>query len=156
MPIKQDNEEEDSKSGGKTGAIGYKFNTLADPQRDDLLSPAELRRLLSVLKDTHKERVDNQKRKRKERDDIKNGRTPQHVAKKGRYSFGAGGGGQSPYKKHPISDKFAGRDQQVAPTIDRYAGETNANDQEKLEQQHQLQHQHQHVPKFNPRPRPRG
>lgn len=146
--------EGESGQGGKaTGSIQFTFkDERLGSQRDDL-SPEEEKRLLAVLKDTHKERVDKQKRTRKERADIKNGRISLNASHRGMVARG-GGGGQSRFKKHPISDKFAGRDPQVSPLTDKYTGETNPANQEQLEYQHQLRHRH--TMQFNPRPsRPR-
>ena len=161
--------EDESGSGGKTGAIEFRYrDILSSDARDDVLPESETRRLLVVFEDDHKERVDKQKRTRKERDDIKNGRVQakNYDALGLRIGGGAGGGGGvSPYKTHPLSNfaQFSGAtDRKVTAVPADSLSETNDDAKNDLINEYdltlQLQHQHklQNAPKFNPKPRGPG
>src|SRR5690242_8149079 len=104
--------EEEGESGegeggisGQTGEIKFRYrDILSTEPRDDVLPEAEIRRLLLVHEDIHKERVDKQKATRKERDDIKNGRVRVNANSYDGLGLRKGGGGNvSSYKKHPVS-----------------------------------------------------
>ena len=156
---KKISEEEDDEgsqgSGGQTGEIEFRYkDAMSVANRDDLLPASEIKRLLIVHKDIHKERVDKQKATRAERNALKEGK---YVAPSiAQQLSGRGAGRSSPYKKHPISDKaqFSGVDKQVVgiPTLNE--AKTNEELKDKLE--NKLQNRLQNAPKFNPRPRPPG
>ena len=154
MTINKDNNEDDDKGGeggGKSsGDIHFRYkDILSTGPRDDVLPEGEIKRLLIVHQDLHKNRVEKQKVTLKER----------KAAKEGRYEnknrgHGFAGGGASPYKKHPISNKaqFSGIDRQVTALPTENQAETNSETKEKLENQNR--NVLRHSPKFNPKPRP--
>jgi len=139
--------------GGKSGEIHFRYqDAMSLPQRDDLLPPEEIRRLLIVQKELHKSHVDKQKSTRKERTAIKEGR----VQYDHRAGLRAGYGSGSQFKKHWISNKaqFSGIDRQVVGVPTENRAETNEANRNELENRLQLRHAHRNVPKFNPKPRP--
>lgn len=140
--------------GGRTGEIVFRFKDAAslDP-RDDMLPAHEIRRLLTVHKDIHKERVDKQKLTRKEREALKAGRLAQ-VAAMRRQALGVSSSSQ--YKKHPISNKaqFSGIDKQMMSLPTELDAQTNLEMREKLE--NRLTNRLTNVPKNTPKLRPRG
>jgi hypothetical protein len=150
--------------GGQTGAVEFRYrDILSTDARDDVLPESEARHLLAVFEDDHKERVDRQKRTRKERDDIKNGRVQanNYDALGLRIGGGGGGGGTSPYKTHPLSNhaQFSGAtDRKVTGVPSDSLAETNDDAKDKLINDYDLTYQHTHklqnAPKFNPKPRP--
>ncbi len=110
----------------------------------------------------HKERVNNQKEKRKERDDIKNGRVKanNYDALGLRIGGGAGGGSgsTSPYKNHPLSNhaQFSGAtDRKVTGVPSDSLSETNDKNknENELNLTHQLTNRLKQAPKFHPKPR---
>jgi hypothetical protein len=146
---------DDEGSGGKTGAIEFRWDDgSAAMRRDDLLSPNEMDRLLAVHDSMHKGRVEKQKFTREQRAAMKEGRYVQQADSRYRQGLGGGGGGESRFKKHPISNmaQFSGIDKQVVgvPTLNE--ADTNAEMKDKLE--NRLQNKLRNQPRFNPRPRP--
>lgn len=142
--------------GGLGGKIHFKFSDAAMlPPRDDALPPSEIRRLLTVHKEIHKQRVDRQKLTRKEREALKEG--PKHLQEGYRQALSGGGGGSS-YKRHPISNKaqFSGIDKQTIGIPSEFDAETNLEMRDRLENRLENRLQNRNVPKFNPRPRPPG
>lgn len=137
-------------SGGKTGEVGFRFKT--EIFRDDQLPPAEIRRLLQIHKEAHKAYVTKQKLTRKERLALKEGR--KDLTSQYRLGQGAGGGGLSSYKKHPISNKaqFSGIDKQLSALPTENEADTNAELREKLENKYN--HRYTPTKQFNPKPRP--
>lgn len=158
--------EEEGESGegeggisGQTGEIKFRYrDILSTEPRDDVLPEAEIRRLLLVHEDIHKERVDKQKATRKERDDIKNGRVNANSYDGlGLRKGGGGGGGNSPYKQHPVSNhaQFSGAtDRKITGVPSDSLAETNDDIKQDLLDKLDLRFQHKNVPKFNPTPRP--
>lgn len=158
MIKKIEEENDDESAGGQAGAIEfYDFLSPTDIL-DDALPETEIRRLLKVHEGKHKSDVDNQKRKRKERDDIKNGRVQaQHYDALGLRIGGGGGSGASPYKTHPLSNhaQFDGAtDRKVTGVPSLNESDVNEADKNELLNELNLTFQHKHVPKFNPTPRP--
>ena len=157
----EDDETGESGETGQTGAIEFRYrDILSTDARDDILPESEIRRLLSVLEQVHKGRVDNQKIERKRRDDLKQGRVQaqSYDALGLRIGGGAGGGGTSPYKTHPLSEhaQFSGAtDRKVTGVPSDSLSETNDDMQNKLREELDLRHRHQlqAAPKFNPKPR---
>lgn len=157
---------EEGKSGegeggisGQTGEIKFHYrDILSTDPRDDALPEAEIRRLLLVHEDIHKERVDKQKATRKERDDIKNGRVNTKNYDSLGLRKGAGDSGSvSPYKSHPVSNyaQFSGAtDRKVTGVPSDSLAETNDDIKQDLLDKLELRFQHKNVPKFNPKPRP--
>ncbi|MCD6039674.1 MAG: hypothetical protein K0S27_1074 [Gammaproteobacteria bacterium] len=158
------NEEEESGQGGKTGAVEFQYrDILSAGPRDDQLPAEEMDDLLKKHEKIHKEYVDTQKETRKERDAIKQGRTPAAHSYDGLGlgRGGAGGGGASPYKSHPISQhaQFSGAtDRKVTGVPSDNLAQTNEEEKQELEDKLQLRlrhrNEHKNVPKFNPTPRP--
>ncbi|MHB1947689.1 MAG: hypothetical protein ACYCQI_06200 [Gammaproteobacteria bacterium] len=140
-------------SGGKTGEIRFIYrDAMSLPPRDDMLPPSEIKRLLIIHKDLHRERVEKQKMTRKEREALKEGKL--HLQASYMQGLGQGGGTRSNYKKHPIANKaqFSGIDKQTSNLPTEFNAETNLEMQNKLENRYVLRN----APKFNPKPRPPG
>jgi len=152
----EDDEETGSGTiGGGTGEIEFRYHdAMGVPTRDDLLPPAEIKRLLTVHNDVHKERVQKQKVEREQRAAVKEGRYVAPTA--AQTQKGLRGSGSSQYKKHPISDKaqFSGIDKQVVGIANLNEANTNDEMKEALENQLENRLQHRAAPSFNPRPRP--
>ena len=155
----EDKDDEGGKNGGHgesgKGGAGVRYrDPFAVKQRDDMLPPAEIKRLLLLHKEIHKGRVEKQKIARKERDAVKEKR-PGAVAGHGQ---GYGAGVQSnAARQHPTLSKaaqFSGIDKQVVPLPHDNLAETNQDQKQELEFRHELRHQHQLTQKFNPKPRP--
>lgn len=144
----------DTGSGGKSGEIGFRYKT--EIYRDEQLPPAEIRRLLQIHKEAHKAYVTKQKLTRKERLALKEGR--KDLTSQYRLGQGAGGGGRSTFKKHPISNKaqFSGIDKQLSGLPTENAAETNEELRNQLENKLENKYNHRFTPtkQFNPKPRP--
>lgn len=153
---RRDNEDEEGGEGGQTDQIHFRFQDAASlPPRDDALPPSEIKRLLIVHKDKHKEAVNKQKHTRKERVAIKEGK--RHLIAGMRQALGIRQGGISRFKKHPISDRaqFSGIDRQVNAIPSEYDADTNPEMQEKLE--NRLTNRLTQTPQYSPpKLRPRG
>jgi len=156
MTIHNKDEEEGTGTagGGVGGKIHYKFQDAASiPPRDDALPPSEIRRLLIVHRDVHKERVDKQKLTRKEREALKEGKL--HLVAGYRQALGIREGGIGKFVPHPIlKDKaqFGVIDRQNNNNPTEFDAETNLEMRDKLENRFV----HRNAPKFHPKPRPRG
>jgi hypothetical protein len=154
-----DSDEEGGGFGGQTGEIEFHYkDAMSVANRDDLLPPNEIKRLLIVHKEMHKGVVEKQRDTRKARESIKSGK---YVAPTvAQQLSGGGSGGTSPFKKHHISDmaQFSGTDKQVVGIPTENAANTNDDLKEKLENNLELKNQLQNknTPKFNPRLRPPG
>lgn len=139
--------------GGKSGEIGARVKI--EISRDDLLSPSELKRLISTHQDLHKSYVDKQKLLRKERKALKEGQKAL-VKQIHQSRMGLGGGGSAArFKQHPINNKaqFSGVDKQVSNIPTQFEAETNSKLKNDLENRHELKHQFQPKRTFNPKPR---
>lgn len=147
-------EDEDSGSGSSSQGIEFRFDLLTGETRDDLLSSADLKRLLAVHNERHYELVKKQKIERKTRSEVKEGKRPSVSNAYGTGGYGMG----SEYKPHPISEKayFSGIDKQVIGIASENLANTNEGQKNELEQRLELKNrlQHTHTPKFNPTPRP--
>jgi hypothetical protein len=152
--VDEEEDEGSQGSGGQTGEIEFRYkDAMSVANRDDLLPASEIKRLLIVHKDIHKERVDKQKATREQRNALKQGK---YVVPSVARQLAGRGGRVSPYKKHPISDRaqFSGVDKQVVGIPTENAANTNSELKDKLE--NRLQNRLQNTPKFNPRLRPPG
>jgi hypothetical protein len=152
-----DEEEGGSSAGGQAGEIEFRYHdAMSVAKRDDLLPPNEIKRLLIVQKDLNKIRVDGARDERAARAARKKGEyvVPTVAQQLGR---GGSGGGSSPHKKHPISDKaqFSG-DKKVIGIPSATNAKTNEDQKDQLENKNELKNRYQNTPKFNPRPRPPG
>lgn len=140
----------DSGSGGQTGEIHFRFkDAMSLDPRDDMLPPSEIKRLLIIHKDLHKERVDKQKITRKERLAIKEGRVTQTYGQTG-YGMGV-----SAFKTHPITSKaqFSGIvDKKVIGIPSEFDADINEDKRNELEQRYV----NRNTPKFSPKFRPPG
>lgn len=139
--------------GGREGEIRFKYKDAASlGPRDDMLSATEIKRLLIVHNDLHKERVKKQNLTRKERLALK-----EHKGKLAAHHQQGmtRGTGASRYLNRPgLSDKaqFSGIDEQVKGLPNEFNDEVNLEMREKLENRFV----HRQTPKFHPKPRPRG
>ncbi|MCC2666979.1 MAG: hypothetical protein K0S63_895 [Gammaproteobacteria bacterium] len=162
MAIRKDAEKNEEDKGGKGGKTGdVEFHLFIPASRDDTLSPNEMARLLHMHEELHKVQVDTQKATRKEREKIKN--NPKSTAGYDSLGLhnGGGGGTQSVYKTHPLSNhaQFSGAtDKKVTGVPSDNLAQTNENEKqeliEKLDLRFQHQHQYKNTPKFSPKPRP--
>lgn len=136
--------------GGSSGKIEFRYkDSLSGETRDDLLSPTEVKRLLSVHKEIHKGRVEKQKSKREERAALKERKLTS--SQMGNYQQGRGA---SAYKQHPISNhvQFSGMtDNEVIGLPAQNEADTNPELKEALENRNE--NKLRNMPKFNPRPR---
>jgi hypothetical protein len=159
VPDSDDNSDDDDSSGGLGGVSGeieFRFqDAMMVANRDDLLSPSEIKRLLIVQKETHKLRVDKQKATREERKALKDGKFVIPTA--AQQLRGTGGGNRmSAFKKHPISDmaQFSGIDKQVIGIPNLNEADTNQELKDKLENklENRLQNrlQNKNTPKYRP------
>ncbi|RDI43761.1 hypothetical protein [Aquicella lusitana] len=149
----QDTEGESGKgSGGKSGQIEFRdFLASGEHLRDDLLSSDEIRRLLSVHKDGHEDRVKLQKDKREQYKALKEGKISLAAHRQG--LMGAGMSAQ--YKVNPIlanKAQFSGVDRQINPIPEENIAETNNEKRNELQFQYNLRHrpEYAHAPKFIP------
>lgn len=148
---------EDEKGGGSSSSgIEFRYHDVASTeQRDDILSPEELKRLLAVHKDIHKSRVDKQKISRKERKEAKEGPANLTTRKAYQEGKGYGAGYYSKYKTHPIAVKFSGiRDQKISAIPSENTAETNQEQKQELENKNENKLRLNYQPGFNPKPRP--
>lgn len=152
-------EEEDQggttgESGGQTGQIAFRdFLSSAENLRDDLLTPEERRRLISVHNDTHELRVKAQKDKRDLYAQLKSGKLPLQTYRQGVM----GAGMSSQYKANPaLANKaqFSGIDRQVVADPTKNLADTNENQRNELQNELRLRLGLQAAPKFNPKPSP--
>jgi len=157
----QGGESGDTGQGGVTGAVHFRYQDSLATRRDDALPPTEIRRLLTIHQDLHKEFVNKQKLTRKERKALKEG--PRTLDSRQGYGsrYGHGAGRVSPYKQHPITSKaqFSGMDRQVIGLPNENLQNTNDDKRNELENrlEHRLENRNElrAAPKFNPVPRPR-
>lgn len=155
----QGGESGDTGQGGVTGAVHFRYkDSLSTGPRDDALPPTEIKRLLAIHQDLHKEFVNKQKLTRKERA-LKEGRRT--LDSRRGFGYGHGAGRVSPYKQHPITSKaqFSGMDRQVVGLPNDNLQNTNDDKRNELENrlEHRLENRNElrAAPKFNPVPRPR-
>lgn len=146
-----DDAQGDSSSGGASGHIEFQdFLAAGISQRDDLLPPEERKRLISVHKETHERRVQEQMNTVKERKALKEGKLSLRSFYENMREAVT-----TVFKTHPISRKaqFSGKDRQVNE-IPGNVAETNNDKRNELQHQYNLRHrpQHTHTPKFNPKP----
>jgi hypothetical protein len=141
--MNEESEGEGGGKGGRTGEIAFRYHDVLSSQpRDDVFPEAEIRRLLIVQEELHKQQVDKQKITRKERDDIKKGR----VQSKGYDGLGlrkgGSGGMESVFDSHPTLSKTAqfsgGIDNKVTSVPSDSLAETNDDIKQQLLAQLQL------------------
>lgn len=155
-------QEDDSGDQGSVGTTGTGSQVRiylpgADTRRTDQLSPGEIKRLLIVLADTHKARVDRQRHERRDRLERK---SPGELNVTRRFTVGIGGGSGVPsrFKQHPSLSRppYSGRDPKVTQNItDSDQSDLNhdlRNElQNTLQNRFTLQNQRKFIP---PTPRP--
>ncbi|EKD70929.1 MAG: hypothetical protein ACD_46C00327G0008 [uncultured bacterium] len=141
-------------TGGKSGQIEFRqFISTGEKLRDDLLSPEERKRLLSIHQATHESRVEKQRKLRDERKDLKEKKIPLQA-----YREGLGRGMNSQYKSHPVLSRkaqFSGVDRQINTLPTENIAETNQDKRNELEYQYRLRYALENAPKFNPKPQHR-
>lgn len=155
-------QEDDSGDQGSVGTTGSQVRIYlpgADTRRTDQLSPGEIKRLLIVLADTHKARVDRQRHERRDRLERK---SPGELNVRRRFTVGIGGGSGIPsrFKQHPALKEppHNGRDPKVTSVVTD-SNQSNLNPDLRNELQNKLQNQNrltlQYQRKFiPPTPRP--
>lgn len=159
----QEGESGSTGQGGVAGEVRFRYHeSLASKPRDDALPPTEIKRLLAIHHDLHKEYVNKQKLTRKERKALKEG-IIKLATTANRLGHGQGKGRASSYKQHPITNKaqFSGMDRQVIGLPNENMSKTNDDKRKDLENRLENRHEnrnelrYQNAPKFNPTPRPR-
>lgn len=149
-----DQEDSGSGSGGQSGQIEFRdFTASTQHTRDDLLPADEKKRLLSVHKDTHEQRVKKQKDLRELRTELREGKLNQQRYREGLAKAGLGGGSQ--YKANPVlanAAQFSGIDKQENPLPTHNEANTNDGDRKELADRFELRYAPKNAPVFNPRP----
>lgn len=139
-------------SGGQGGQIQFRdFTTTSANFRDDAMPFEMQKQLLSQHKDIHEAKVKQQKEKRDQYNDLKNGKTDLHSYRQGLM----GSGMQSQYKINPVlADKaqFSGIDRQVNALPTENVAETNEANRDELQNELKLRLSLQPNPTFNPKP----
>lgn len=150
-----------SSSGDQTGKVKFRnFIGTGGENRDDLLSADEKRHLLMLHQDLSEAKIKQQKEKRQQYQDLKNGKTTLRHFRDGLVNAGK----QAFYRVFPaLANKaqFSGStDSKVTPNPDQFIAETNQDKRNELKYQPQLTPQNQlrpnYMPKFDPRPRGPG
>lgn len=141
-------------SGGQGGKIEFHdFLATGANLRDDTLPFEERKRLLSNHKDIHELKVKQQKDKRQQYKDLKDGKM---LLKTFREGLGALASGiRSQFKANPIlKDKaqFSGIDKQVNPSPLENQADTNPEQRNELQNELQYRLGFQPKPAFNPKP----
>jgi hypothetical protein len=145
-----DDDEGTGSSGGQSGHI--EFHDFINPgaERDDLLPPDQIRRILAEHAAQHTERVQKQKNLRDDYKAVKQGKKSLQVLREGK-----GSGLNATYLPHPklsLEAQFSGIDKEVSPNPSDNMADTNEADRNELENQYRLQHAPKFQPKFNPKP----
>lgn len=138
-------------TGGQSGQIEFRdFLAAGERLRDDL-SPEELKHWLAILTGDSEQRIKDQKNKRDQYTDLRNGKTQLH-------DFRAAMG-RTDYSRHPIlSEKFSGTDPQISPIPDANIADTNNDKRNELQYQYNLRHHPEYAPThtFTPKLTPKG
>jgi hypothetical protein len=145
-----DDDEGTGSGGGQSGHIEFHDFINPSAQRDDLLPPDQIRRILAEHAAQHTERVQKQKNLRDDYKAVKQGKKSLQVLREGK-----GSGLNTAYKQHPKLSReaqFSGVDSKVSPNPSDNVADTNEADRNELENQYRLQHAPQFQPKFNPKP----
>lgn len=138
-------------SGGQGGKIEFRDFLATGPDRDDLLSSEEQRILLSQLADIHEQKVKDQKQKRDEYKNVKEGKVALQDFRAGKMGMGV----SAQYKVNPkLANKaqFSGVDRQVNVLPTENHADTNENDRNELQDELRYRMGYQATPKFNPKP----
>ncbi len=137
MNINQDEKDDESGTtgeGGVAGGIHFRYqDAMSIAPRDDVLPPHEIKRLLLLHKELHKEYVVKQKLERQNRKKLKAEGKMLSAAR------GHDAGQRSLFRDHPLLSKkaqFNGADRQVTP--DPNANMANTNEGQQNELQHRL------------------
>lgn len=152
-----DPEDESGESGstGQGGRIEFRdFMATTANIRDDLLPFEEKKRLLGMIKDYHELKVKDQKNKRDDYKQLKEGKV---TLKDFRNGLAAAAGMSSQYKANPaLANKaqFSGIDRQVNPLATENVADTNNDKRNELTLDHRLTNKP--APAFNPKPRGPG
>jgi hypothetical protein len=160
-----DEEEDKETQGGSdsgtngTSDSGLQFVDFAGitgkPLRDDLLPPDEIKRLLVIAANGHKESVRKEKTKR---DAIKAVKDNKLSVANYREQFG---GAKNEYKTNPIlanKAQFSGISPEVTPNPTDSKTNTNEGEKNELTNEYRLTHQLQYDarPRYTPQPKPPG
>ncbi|VVC77283.1 hypothetical protein AQUSIP_26100 [Aquicella siphonis] len=139
-------------SGGQSGQIEFHdFLATGANLRDDLLPFEEQKRLLSTHKDLHEAKVKQQKEKRDQYKDLKNGKVPLKAFREGLMASGL----NAQYKANPIlanKAQFSGIDRQVNALPTENLAETNQDKRDELLNELKYRLGYQPAPAFNPKP----
>ena len=139
-------------SGGQGGKIAFKdFLTTGANWRDDTLPFEDQKRLLSQHLDLHEAKVKQQKEKRDQYKNLKEGKVSLAAHRAGV----AGAGMSSQYKTNPIlanKAQFSGMDRQVNVLPTENLADTNEEQRNELQNELQYRLGYQPTPTFNPKP----
>jgi len=145
-----------SGTGGQSGQIEFHdFLATGANVRDDLLPYDEKRRLLSLHKDIHELRVKQQKEKRDQYKNLKEGKIPLNAYRDGLRASG----GSAQFKTNPIlaqSAQFSGIDRQVSGLPTENIADTNQEQRDELQNELRYRLGYQPAPTFNPKPQGPG
>jgi len=143
-------------SGGQSGKIEFRdFVTSRAEMRDDLLPFEEIKHLITIHKDIHESKVEQQKAKRDQYKDLKNGKIPLQTFRAGL----AGSGMNAQFKANPIlanKAQFSGIDKQVNSLPTENLAETNQDKRDELLNELRYRLGYEARPTFNPKPQGPG
>lgn len=124
-------DDETGGEGGIAGGIHFRYqDAMSIAPRDDVLPPHEIKRLLLLHKELHKEYVVKQKLERQNRKKLKAEGKTLSAAR------GYGAGQRSVVRDHPLLSKkaqFSGADRQVTPDPKANMANTNEGQQNELQ-----------------------
>jgi hypothetical protein len=150
--LEEGGSETGSGSGGQGGKIEFHdFLSTGANLRDDTLPFEEEKRLLSNHKDIHELKVKQQKDKRQQYKDLKDGKVPLKDFREGLRASGM----SSQFKTNPeLADKaqFSGIDKQVNPSPPENDADTNPEQRDELQNELRYRLGYQPTPTFNPKP----
>lgn len=148
-PHNKINKDDDDQTGGSGSSIQFKSFIGENSNRDDMLPPEELRRLIVVHDDLHRTYVKKQKELLAHRQAVKDGKIS--VAE---YRQGLEGNQNGAFKTNPRLNKaqFSGIDNKVNPLPTENVAETNQEKKQELVYRNELKNRLDQTPRFNPKP----
>lgn len=139
-------------TGGQGGKIEFRdFLATGASVRDDMLSFEEKKHLIAIHKDVHELKVKQQKDKRDQYKNLKEGKVTLQSFREGLAASGVG----SQFKANPIlarSAQFSGIDRQVNSLPTENAADTNQDKRDELLNELKYRLGYEARPAFNPKP----
>ncbi|MBX3709168.1 MAG: hypothetical protein KIT56_04065 [Gammaproteobacteria bacterium] len=156
QPSENDHDDSENGSGGQSGKIEFRdFLATGANLRDDLLSFEEKKHLIAIHQDVHELKVKQQKEKRQQYKDLKEGKIPLKTYREGLAASGMG----AQYKANPMlanKAQFSGIDKQVNNLPTENLAETNQEKRDELLNELKYRLGYQPTPTFNPKPQGPG